>query len=98
MFKEIPSVTLRFSSSTEKNTATVKATRVKLRSPKITISHREQQVLQLMADGKSSKQIADALTITTDTVESHRKSLYKKINVNNATEAVAWGFRKRKIK
>ena len=98
MFKEIPSVTLRFSSLIEKNTTTAKATRVKLRSRKITISDREQEVLQLMADGKSSKQIADTLSITTDTVESHRKSLYKKINVNNATEAVAWGFRKRKIK
>ena len=93
MWKETPTITL-----SAINGHAVKKQTGKTVDQSREISTRETEVLQLMADGKSSKQIADALTITTDTVESHRKSLYKKINVNNATEAVAWGFRKRKIK
>lgn len=58
------------------------------------LSGREIEVLQNMANGLSSKRIADKLCISFDTVESHRKSIYKKIDVNTATEAIAFGFRK----
>lgn len=92
MWHETPTLTLSnqrsfHSKRTEKNS-----------QPKAEISERETEVLQLMANGKSTKQIADALYISIDTVESHRKSLYKKLKVGNASEAVAWGFRNKVIR
>ncbi|HLP49545.1 MAG TPA: LuxR C-terminal-related transcriptional regulator [Chitinophagales bacterium] len=57
------------------------------------LSERETEILQNMANGLSSKNIADKLCISFDTVESHRKSIHRKIGVNTATEAIAFGFR-----
>lgn len=69
----------------------------KLKSPKRVVatilSERETEILQNMANGLSSKNIADKLCISFDTVESHRKSIHRKIGVNTATEAIAFGFR-----
>jgi DNA-binding NarL/FixJ family response regulator len=62
------------------------------------LSKRERQILQLVANGLSSKHIATELSICVDTVETHRKGIYKKIKVNNAAEATAFGFRNRLIK
>ena len=58
-------------------------TGVRRREPKRTdiklgLTSREKDVFQQMANGLSSKQIAHKLSISIDTVESHRKSLYKK--------------------
>jgi len=52
------------------------------------ISTREKQVLQLVASGCSSKQIADRLTISENTVETHRRHLLEKFQVNNSTALV----------
>lgn len=57
------------------------------------LTERETEILQNMANGLSSKNIADKLCISFDTVESHRKSIHRKIGVNTATEAIAFGFR-----
>jgi DNA-binding NarL/FixJ family response regulator len=47
------------------------------------LSPRERQVLSLVADGKTSKEIAVALDLSLETVRSYRKTLMKKLNVNN---------------
>jgi DNA-binding CsgD family transcriptional regulator len=52
------------------------------------LTPREKQVLELVSKGYSSKQIAHHLFISRHTVESHRKHLLKKLNVNNAAELV----------
>lgn len=52
------------------------------------VSKRERQVLRLVASGFSSKQIADNLAISENTVETHRRNLLKKFKVNNSTALV----------
>ncbi|AFL81272.1 response regulator containing a CheY-like receiver domain and an HTH DNA-binding domain [Aequorivita sublithincola DSM 14238] len=56
--------------------------------PKIT--KREKEVLILIVEGLTNNQIAEKLFISIDTVDSHRKNLYSKLNVNNT--AMLIGF------
>jgi len=53
-------------------------------------SQREREVLGLLSQGKSSKEIADALFITERTVESHRKNMIGKVKVKNTVELIAY--------
>lgn len=48
------------------------------------LSPREIQVLRLVAEGKSSKEIAGVLSLELETVRSYRKTMMKKLGVNNA--------------
>jgi DNA-binding NarL/FixJ family response regulator len=59
-----------------------------------TLSEREIEVLKLMAQGKSNKEIATALFITEGTVKSHGKSIFAKMNVSSRAEAVAEATRR----
>ncbi len=52
-------------------------------SPLESLSPRELQVLRLVADGKTSKAIAEMLDLGLQTVRSYRKTMMKKLNVNN---------------
>ena len=52
-------------------------------APAAEISPREKEVLELVAQGFSTKQIADKLDISVRTVESHRINMLKKLKVNN---------------
>jgi DNA-binding NarL/FixJ family response regulator len=53
------------------------------------VSEREIDVLKLMAQGKSNKEIGAVLFISAGTVKSHVKSIFAKLNVNSRAEAVA---------
>lgn len=48
-----------------------------------TLTPREQQVMRLVADGKTSKEVAVMLNLGVQTVRSYRKTLMKKLGVNN---------------
>ena len=52
------------------------------------LSSREQEVLDLLLEGKSNKQIAAALHITIRTVEFHLKNIYEKFEVRSRTELI----------
>jgi len=52
------------------------------------ITPREKEVLELVADGLSTKQIADKLSISIRTVESHRINMLKKLEVGNTAELI----------
>jgi DNA-binding NarL/FixJ family response regulator len=52
------------------------------------LTDRERELLTLMANGKHYKEVADALNISTDTVRSHIRRIYKKLQVHSRTEAV----------
>jgi DNA-binding NarL/FixJ family response regulator len=54
-----------------------------------TVSEREIDVLKLLAQGKSNKEIGSALFISAGTVKSHVKSIFAKLDVNSRAEAVA---------
>lgn len=61
------------------------------------LSPREKQVLRCLVDGLSYKMIADQLTISFETVRSHIKHIYEKLNVHNNTEAVAKALKTRLV-
>lgn len=52
------------------------------------VTLREKEVLELVAGGNSTKQIADKLGISIRTVESHRINMLKKLKVNNTAELI----------
>lgn len=57
------------------------------------LSGREREVLHLIAEGLSAKEIAVELSISTKTVEAHRTSLMRKLGVRKATELVRYAVR-----
>ncbi len=61
------------------------------------LTEREYDVLDQLCKGKSYKNIGDALFISQDTVRSHIKSIYKKLEVNSKSEAVVKAFRERLV-
>ena len=63
------------------------------REPFTTLSSREREVLHLIADGLSAKEIASSLGISTKTVEAHRTSLMRKLGARKATELVRYALR-----
>ena len=57
------------------------------------LSAREREVLHLIAEGLSAKEIAADLKISSKTVEAHRTSLMRKVGVRKATELVRYAVR-----
>lgn len=57
------------------------------------LSSREREVLKLVAEGFSNKEIADFLMISIKTVETHRANIMKKHNFKNITELVLYAAR-----
>ncbi len=57
------------------------------------ISPREYQVMSLVHDGRSNKDIAQSLGLTIRTIESYRKALMKKTRTRNAAELVSFVYR-----
>ncbi|HSV65148.1 MAG TPA: response regulator transcription factor [Mycobacteriales bacterium] len=53
------------------------------------LTHRESEVLSLMVSGLSNKAIAGKLTVGDETIKSHVRSIYRKLNVNDRAGAVA---------
>lgn len=61
------------------------------------LSEREKQVLLLLVNGYSYKMIANEMFIAIDTVRSHIKKIYEKLQVNSKSEAVAKAFKDKLI-
>lgn len=59
--------------------------------PSPSLSRREAEVLRLLADGCSSKEIAQRMDLSPATIMSYRKNLYRKLNVSSRSQAVALG-------
>lgn len=57
------------------------------------LTPREREVLQLMAEGKSSRQIADHLVISIKTVETHRMQLMHKLQIFSVAELTKYAIR-----
>jgi len=68
----------------------------KLRLSRLT--PRERNVVKLLAEGRSAKEIATLLELSVRTVESHRFNLMHKLNVHNRAQLVAYAVRKKIIK
>jgi DNA-binding NarL/FixJ family response regulator len=62
------------------------------------LNDREQQILNLMAKGKSYNTIADEICLSIDGVYYHIRHIYEKLHVHSRAEAVAEGLKKKIIK
>lgn len=62
----------------------------KKRQAKIKFSTREEEVISLLCEGKSNKEIAQKLGINSKTVEVHKKNLFRKTNTFNAVQCVSF--------
>jgi two-component system response regulator NreC len=58
------------------------------------LSGREREILQLVAEGKSSKEIAGMLNLSIYTVETHRSNLMQKLNLKGIPELILYAVRK----
>jgi two-component system, NarL family, response regulator NreC len=58
------------------------------------LTPREREVLQLIAEGKSNKEIADMLNLSVYTVETHRGNLMEKLNLKGIPELILYAVRK----
>jgi DNA-binding NarL/FixJ family response regulator len=58
------------------------------------LTDREKQVLQLLAEGRSNKDVAALLDLGLSTVETHRANLMQKLNLHNTAEIVLYAVRK----
>jgi DNA-binding NarL/FixJ family response regulator len=57
------------------------------------LSVREREVLQQMAEGRSTKEIASQMNISVKTVETHRKQLMDKLNIHNIAQLTKYAIR-----
>ena len=58
------------------------------------LTDREKEVLQLLAEGRSNKEVASELDLSLSTVETHRANLMQKLNLHNTAEVVLYAVRK----
>jgi DNA-binding NarL/FixJ family response regulator len=60
--------------------------------PTVVLSARERQVLQLVAEGKRTKEIATILGVSTSTAESHRNHIMQKLNIHDVAGLVRYAI------
>ena len=58
------------------------------------LTDREKEVLHLLAEGRSNKEVATQLDVGLSTVETHRANLMQKLNLHNTAEVVLYAVRK----
>jgi two-component system response regulator NreC len=58
------------------------------------LTAREREILQLLAEGKSNKDIANLLNLSLYTVETHRRNLQDKLNLHSVAELILYAVRK----
>jgi len=58
------------------------------------LTSRERQVLQLISEGKSTKEVANQLGISTKTAESHRTRLMQKLDIHEIASLVRYAIRR----
>jgi two-component system response regulator NreC len=62
-----------------------------------TLSPREREILQLIAEGKTSREIADILNLSIKTVQSHRTSLMQKLDLHDRGDLIKYAIQKKII-
>jgi DNA-binding NarL/FixJ family response regulator len=59
-----------------------------------TLSDREREIMQLVVEGRSNKEVAALLDISIATVETHRARILQKLDVHNTAELVLYAVRR----
>jgi DNA-binding NarL/FixJ family response regulator len=57
------------------------------------LTEREREVLQMISEGNSTKQIASKLNVSAKTIESHRRQVMGKLNIRNVAELTKFAIR-----
>ena len=57
------------------------------------LTHREREVLQLLAEGKSTKEMADELAVSVKTIETHRRNIMEKLSLHSVAELTKYAIR-----
>ncbi|MHC4842520.1 MAG: response regulator [Planctomycetota bacterium] len=68
--------------------------REKVKNSSDVLTERETEILQLLAEGKSTKQIALKLHISVKTVETHRRQIMNKLNIHTVAELTKYAIKK----
>ncbi|HEV3329891.1 MAG TPA: response regulator [Bryobacteraceae bacterium] len=61
--------------------------------PPSPVSHREREIIQLVAEGKSNKEVANTLNISPKTVETHRARIMAKLDLHSISDLVRYAIR-----
>jgi DNA-binding NarL/FixJ family response regulator len=62
---------------------------------RVTLTRREREILALVAEGHSNRELARMLWVTEQTVKFHLSNIYRKLDVSNRTEASRWAHKNR---
>ena len=62
-------------------------------STQVLLTTREREVVQLLAEGKSNKQVADRLGISSRTAEGHRSEIMRKLKLGSLAELIRFAIR-----
>jgi two-component system nitrate/nitrite response regulator NarL len=65
------------------------------KSNKVILSNREKEILNLIATGKTSKEISEVLFIAKGTVDTHRKNMIRKLNLDSGSELIKYAIDKK---
>jgi len=65
------------------------------KSDKVVLSNREKEILHLIANGKTSKEIAEELFIAKTTVDTHRKNMIRKLQLKSGNELIKYAIDKK---
>jgi DNA-binding NarL/FixJ family response regulator len=63
------------------------------KKPRTRVTSRENEIIQLLSEGKSSKEVASQLDISVKTVETHRANIMRKLELHTVTELVRYAIR-----
>jgi DNA-binding CsgD family transcriptional regulator len=59
------------------------------------LTAREREIVQLLAEGKSNKEVAAVLNISVKTAETHRANIMRKLNLHSTSDLVHYAVRNR---
>jgi DNA-binding NarL/FixJ family response regulator len=62
-------------------------------SPRSRLTSREREIVQLLAEGKSSKEVAVALGVSVKTAETHRANIMRKLDIHSVSELVRYAIK-----
>jgi len=63
------------------------------KTPRTNLSPRQRETLQLLAEGKTNKEVATILNISVKTVETHRANIMLKLDLHSVTDLVHYAIR-----
>jgi len=69
-----------------------------LRASRSRLTPREREIVQLLAEGKSNKEVASLLGISVNTAEAHRANIMLKLDLHSVTELVHYAIRNKIVK